>query len=232
MAASDLAAVTRRVLAEQSAAYDQAGTTLPEGVHDAVSDFRAAIDDQLGAADQLAQDTAELQGRRDLLPNAGYQRLRRDAHAEAQQTVLGADRRASDALDRLRLALTDASQPEVKPGRESLARQELALAIGDASGQEAASRALQVAEHGSREAAAVLGSSFGGTLLQSRGLTGQSFTDTISGVRAVVAKVAAKSGGTPRELLAGKLLGAVDGLGAARGASGAYFAQVADHTSR
>ena len=230
----DLAGLTNRILSEQASVYERdGGQLLPQAALDAVGDFKSAISDQIAAGTQLEADARDLRSKRDLLPREGFQRLRRDAVTEAQRTALDADVRAAQALDRLRGALADAAVPRLDPAREALARDELRTALDGAHGDRAAERALAVASSGSPEAAAaLLGSSFGETLLKARGLEGRDLREAMQGARTAAAAAAVKRGTTPREVLVGKLSEQVDGLAAARGAAGTFLSHQIEGATR
>ena len=113
-----------------------------------------------------------------------------------------------------------------------MARQELALALGEATGDGAASRAILLAQSGSRECVAALNSPFGETLLQARGLTGRTLTETREAVRKIAAHSAAEESADVGEILAGKVLARVDALGAAKGAAGSYVYNAIEKAKR
>lgn len=192
-------------------------------VHDALNDYRAAVNEPLSAGRQLQADAGELAAKKDLVAEAGYRRLKAEMLREAKGRLAGADLRAGQALERLKAAVDQDALPRVNPAREALARQELALGIGEAKGPEAASRALAISERGSREAVAALLSPFGQALLEARELTGRAHTEAIAACRQVAAVKASELGTTPTEILAGSVRASVGKLGAAKGSAGTYL---------
>ena len=183
----------------------------------------------LDARRQLDADVTELHTKRDLLPPEGWQRLRREAVAEARERATAGDRAAERALDALKAALTAAALPQVDVQREQLARDELRLAL---EGGAPVGRVADIAGRGSREAVAVLFSGYGRTLLEARGLTGRDLEDALATARTVAANAAIDRATTPREILAGAALRALGKLGAAKGAAGVAFLQLADQAER
>jgi histone H3/H4 len=208
-----LGAATRELALEHS--------EMPQAVRDSARDFRDAVTDTLATAGQLDADTAELRSKRDLLPAQGFQRLQREAVAEAHERYADADQRAQRALDEIRAALTDAAIPTLDPARETLAREELTMLAGTAEGPKLAERLVMLAFSGNREIVAVLlRTSFGRALLETRGVTGRDYDETVDGLRSVAAATAVQHGTTARELTAGAALERLAKLGAARGAAG------------
>jgi hypothetical protein len=228
----NLAAVAEEIFSRVSSEASLNSPELGQAVADAWSDARQAIGDPLAVARQLGSDVAELDRKRDLLPDAGWRRLRSEAISQARALGDEADRRAGRAIEALQGELVAAAQPTLDPSREVLARGELEVALGGLTGNLAASRAIELAHTGSRELVAVLGSSFGMTLLQSHGLEGRALTDALASVRQVAAGVAAEHGASVRETLAGKALEKVGGLGAAKGASGTALLFAIDRANR
>jgi hypothetical protein len=114
-------------------------------------------------------------------------------------------------------ALADQAIPRLNPERESAARQELDIVLSG-SNPEAAVRKL--AMDGSHEALAVLVStSYGRSSLEARGV--QDPDRLITDARKTAASLAGQRGSTPREVVAGKLLGSAGRLAAAQGSIGA-----------
>lgn len=204
---------------------------MPQAVRDAASDFEAAIGDVLGAGRQAARDLAELRSKKDLIPGPGFERLRQEAIAEAQARSSEADRRAERAIGTLKQELISAALPRLEPSREALARQELALALGEAQGDQAVSRAITLAQNGSAEAiAALTGTSFGRTLLSARGVS--RVDEELARVRLVAAGSAVKRAHSQREVMAGAALERLGTLGAVKGAAGLYVLHAAELRKR
>jgi hypothetical protein len=128
----------------------------------------------LAINDAAKQKLAEIreQEQRGLLPKAGADTLRSEVTAQVREIANQAsdqfDSAYNDAVD---LAVT-AALPTVALEREALARQEMALALGDAQGPEATARALGLLQGGSDEAKAVLlTTSYGRQALISKGVS-------------------------------------------------------------
>lgn len=229
---TDFAELAESVLAKTTRELALSAPELGQGVHDAASDFRAAFSDVIASGRKLEGDVGELRKKRDLLPIAGYQRLKSEAINSAASFSAEADRRAAAAIETLRERLIDVAQPKVEPGREALARQELALALGEAQGNQAVGRAVILAQSGSREAVGVLGGPFGRTLLESRGVSGRDLAEAFSTIRKVAAHSAAAKSANVEEILAAKSLERVDALGACRGAAGSFVYNAIEKAKR
>jgi hypothetical protein len=188
---------------------------------DALDDVSASIKDRAESLRQLDRDLAELNSKRDLIPRQGFERLESEARAEAQRRSDEAGARFDRAHKELKEALIDDALPVYDSGREGMARQELALVIGDAQGTAARKRALDLVQSGSSEATAILlRTSFGRTLLESRGVKGRDLQEFFTSARTIAAGLAAERGQTDRERAARAALSQVAGLGAAKGATG------------
>lgn len=222
----DLATITENILAE-SAEMGLASDVLPAEVRAAASDFARAIRDKVSAADQLGLDLNELHAKRDLLPEHGANRLRREALADAEAKVADAERRQAEAMKTLRAGLLDAASPQIDKAREALARQELEVAIGNAEGGAARSRAVSIAENGSNEAIAAMLSPFGTTLLQARGVTGRDLEEVLHSAKVIARSKVTERGGTARQLVAAKASTRLDRLASANSAAGSYFHSIA-----
>lgn len=223
----DLAAVTAGVLAKARRELALDAREFPTAVREQANEYTTAISEILAAGTRFEADLAELRKNRNMLPLAGQQELRTKALAEAQERSSSGARRAQRALDGLKAALTEAAIPTLDPNREQLARQELATAVGDAQGREAAKRVRAIANGGSREALAVLlRTSYGQTLLSGRGLNGTDLAETLTHAKTIAAGNAPKHGGTMREKLAGAALPRLPALGAALGGATSYVAHV------
>lgn len=232
MTDTDFGELAENVYSKVSSELALSAPELGQAVHDAAGDFRAAFSDVIASGRKLEADAAELRKKRDLLPAAGFQRLKGEAINSAAELSAEADRRAGRAIETLRERLTDAAQPRLDPARESLARQELALALGEATGDHAAGRAITLAQTGSRECVAVINSDFGATLLQARGVTGRTFGETRATVRKLAARMALEKSANVEEILASKVLERVDALGAAKGAAGSYVYNAIEKAKR
>jgi hypothetical protein len=222
MTDTDFGELAENVYSKVSSELALSAPELGQAVHDAAGDFRAAFTDQIAVGRKLEGDVAELRKKRDLLPAAGYRRLRGEAISAAAQFSAQADKSAAAAIESLRERLTDAAQPRLDPAREGLARQETTLALGEAKGDHAAGRAITIAQSGSREAVAALNSPFGETLLQSHGVSGRTLTETRAAIRKLAARMALEKSANVEEILAAKVLERVDSLGAVRGAASSY----------
>lgn len=222
---AELADGARKALDEEFASLALGSPHLSQGMRDAAADFKAAIGDVLDAASSLDTDIADLRGKADLYPVHGFQRLQRERVDIAQQTLNGADHRADVALRALHEAATEASMPQIPAGRESLAREEFAAAIGEATGSKAAIRLLDIVSRGSREAAAVAFSSFGQTVLEARGLSGRDFTEAMESARAVAANAALEAPQDAAQLVAAKIRQDTGRLGAVKGFAGTALLQ-------
>jgi len=208
--AGDVLADATRDLALQT-------SDMPQAVRDSSSDYGQAIRDVLAATQQLNDDLGELEGQRDLLPAEGLRRLRREAVDEAQRGYMDAIRRAERSYEAVKDALTDAALPKVNAERESLAREELAVAL---SGQGSMVQKISdLAATGSREAVAALLSPYGRTLLKSKGLAGTDLDEALGIARTQAAYHAPATALEASEILAGMALAKLPRLGAAIGAS-------------
>lgn len=224
---ADLRDLAANVLDETSRELALDSSDQSQQVRDLGRDYRQAVGEILEAGDQLGRDLAELGKKRDLLPAEGYKRLRTEAMTEAEQRHRQADKRAGKLLEQLREQLISDALPKLDPKREALARDELALLIGDAQGNGVAQRLVDLAHTGSREALAVaVGTTFGRSLLETRGLKGRAYVDAIKSVRLVAAANATTKSTSPREIIASATLRSLGGLGAARGAAGGYVLNV------
>lgn len=210
------------ILREQQHALTSAD--LPAGVTTAYVDYALMIKNANEAGDGFVSRMAELNAKRDLIPPAGYGRLRSEALQEAKADSDRHYRTAQETLVRLKEELITAATPKLDPTREALARQELATALGAGSGTPM-ERAMRVAQHGSHECAAALFSDYGRTLLGTI-MDGRDLAETMAVARTAAASVAMERGVTPTERAAGAALQHVDGLAAAIGASGTYVNSV------
>jgi hypothetical protein len=229
---AQLAELGPRLVDEAIGTYGLSSSDLGQDVNDRAHDVREAVHDQVAIGRKISHEDAELRAKHDLLPSAGYRRLRGELVAMGRSLNEEADRRIGRSLDALEDSLVEAAQPRFDPGREMLARQEIALALGQAEGDHAAGLVSQLALNGSRELVAVLGTSFGQTLLMAHGVTGRTLEETLKGVRQIAARTAAERGETPREIMAGRALDEVGKLGAAKGASGAFTLRMIEEATR
>jgi hypothetical protein len=214
----DRAGLVERVLNDVAPVLSAA--SLGQASRDAFRDATTAVRDVVAAGDQLDRDLAELDAKRDLLPQAGYSRLRREAEAEGRAREAEADARWRRSVAALRESLEQDAMPTFSPERESLARQELTMLVGDAQGQSAAAAALTVARSASREALAVLlRSPFGRSLLEARGLRGRELDEVLASARTVAAERALEEGASERERAAAAALRRLGEFASARGAA-------------
>jgi hypothetical protein len=223
---ADIAAdIVRETAGKLGIATSGSGYSQP--VRDAWDDYVHGVDYVLGVGGQLAADLEELDAKRDLVPAHGYDRLRGEAVADATSRTAEALRRSEAAEGRLVEALTDDALPTFAPERESLVRQELTLALDGADGKSVLTRVLWIAQDGSPEAVAcLLRTPFGKTLLASRGASGREIAEAMTTARKVAAIRAAEHGQTERQRKAGKALGSIGTLSAARTAARGYVSQL------
>jgi hypothetical protein len=214
----DRAALVEAVLRDVGPVLNS--SELSQGARDAYADATRAVRDLVAAGDQRDRDLAELEAKRDLLPQAGYGRLRAELEAEGRAREADADARWNRSTAALRESLEADALPTFEPERESLARDELALLLGDARGPAAAGAALGIARSGSREALAVmLRSPFGRSLLEARGLRGRELEQTLSSARTIAAERTLDEGATERERAAAAALKRLGEFSSVRGAA-------------
>lgn len=217
----DSAEVAAQIFEATSRELGFGAHVFPPTVRDAHDDARQALADEIAAVRQLEADLAELDGKRDLLPAAGYQRLRGEAVAQADVSVHTARQRGMQALARLKDELRAAAVPKVDPQRETLARDELKMLLAEAPPAEVRARALRIARRGSRDATAALLSPYGRGLLETKGLSGRSLDDAMDALTKMVAASAAeRAGSTVEEIVASRAYESVDRLAAAIGNAG------------
>lgn len=180
----------------------------PSGVQKLIASFKGHVSDALAASTQLEADLTELASKRDLLPAAGYERLEREARAEAAEKSQAALHGARQTLEAIRRAGLLGSQPTIDPAREQLGRAEFDTLVGTGDPAQIATRVAQLAEGGSRDAIGVLNSPYGRALLETKGLHGRDLDDTLASARLVVAQTATDNSGrhTAGELAAARLL--------------------------
>jgi hypothetical protein len=179
---------------------------------DAAQDFKGIYQDALATGRQLEADLADLHGKKDLLPAAGFERLARDARAEADTKVRALDGDGRRAYERMKSGLEADTLPRFDPSREQLARDEAALALsgpGDPS-----SLARDLALNGTEESVAALLSPWGATLLRARGV--ERPDAVLKSVRDVAVQRAIGEGRTT----AAQLLRGLGKLGAVMGSAG------------
>lgn len=195
--------------------------SLSQQSRDAFDDATARIREHVAATEQEAADMAELHAKRDLIPGPGLNRLQSEAKERARVAKLSAGLSFDQSFEALEAALLDDALPTFDRSREGLARQELALAIGEASGAALRGRVNTIVRRGSREAVALLlRDEFGRTLLESRGLNGRDLDQTMRDSRKLAAALAAERGATERERAAAAALQKLGTVGALRGAAG------------
>lgn len=194
-----------RTLTESIAGIDVQAQ--PSGVQKLLASFKGNVDDALAASAQLDADLAELAAKRDLLPAAGYERLEREARAEAADKSKAALHGARQKLEAIRRAGLLGSQPTIDPAREGLARGEFDTLIGTGDPVQISTRVAQLAERGSRDAISILNSPYGRAALEAKGLQGRDLDETLASARLAVAQTATESGRhTAGELAAAQLL--------------------------
>lgn len=166
-AVTNMAAITVKNLAEgrvQDA--DPQVKAAADACASSTNSLLAIADTAKGKMDEIAH-----REQRGELPRAGADTLRREVQQEAQSLSREAQRQyEASHKDATELAVTTAL-PHVVQERESLSRQEMMLALGDAQGPDVVSRFFGVINGGSDEAKAVLlNSSFGRQALISKGV--------------------------------------------------------------
>lgn len=162
------------------------GSDAPPAVADHFADAESGVRDALAVAQNTHQKLAELDSQADLVPHAGLVRLRAEAREAAETLGQVAQRRYENAVAAAESALIDSAQPKLASDtREALARQELELALGDASGPEVAGRILGLAKSGSPEVQAILATPYARTALIARRAEG--VDKTLAAARRVVA---------------------------------------------
>jgi hypothetical protein len=229
---TDMGSVTEQIMADASRELALDSTEYPQAVRDAGSDAKQAIGDVLAVVRKTEAEFIDLGRKADLVPVAGLRRLRRELVTSAKELAAEADGRAARALDSLHEALVDAAQPQLDPSREALTRDELRVALGSARGDGAALKALNLAQGPNRELVACLASSYGWTLLESRGVSGVLLAETKATLRKAAAATAAENATTPREIMAGQAIKRVGKLAACRGGASAYLEQVLQRVAR
>lgn len=210
----DINALVEGLIEEGSGPITKAGLAgeLPQDVLDACQDCTGALRDLIAAGRQLEADRAELTRRRDLLPADGYERLWREAHADAKAKADQGQRDAERAYKRLEASLQDATLPAIPAGREALARDEAALALSVGNPE---AEPLDLAGFGNAEAVAALLSPWGKTLLRARGVRNPD--KLLAEVRKLTVARAIGRGDTAAARALRDSLGA---LGAAKGSAG------------
>jgi hypothetical protein len=193
----------------------------PAYVEQLVGAYRGSVREALTSGEQLRADREELRAKADLLPPAGAARLEREAKAEAEARSKDAMQKARIAAESLRRAALLDAQPKPNKEREVLGREELSMLVGNGSAAQIMAAIHRVAERGSRDAVAALGSDFGRALIESRGLVGRDLDDALSSARKVIVETAEtnKARHTPAELRAARLWKSVGELDAATAAA-------------
>lgn len=193
-------------------------TNAPVQVQDAWNDASAAIRDILTLATDVESKLSELNGQKDLIPRTGLERLQSEAREAASTLKKDAERRYAQAVTAAEDALLTSALPKLtSDSREALARQELEVALGDATGAEVKARILGIANSGSPEVQAILATPFARTVLIARGVAG--VDDILKTARQYVAH----SGSTPEAVKATERLEKLEALsGAAMAAASAF----------
>jgi len=159
----------------------------PELVQRLIGTFRDGGLRALAAGRQFDADREQLAARRDLLPEAGARRLYGDAQSQAFQDASSALNEARTAASQIERAGLLGAMPQITAGREGLARQEFGMVLGDGTPDQVALRVIEVANTGSRDVLGVLlGSDYGRSYLESKGLRGRELDETITSARRVV----------------------------------------------
>jgi hypothetical protein len=184
---------------------------------DSHSDAFNAVQDTLAVTSALEEKLAELSENKVYLPQAGYDKLRREAIEEAKALTGQAQRRFTQSYQAAESAILDSALAKLSTDREALARSELQVAVGDATGPEAKSRILGVAKSGSAEAQAVLGTPFAKTYLISKGVS------NVDRLLADARKIIARTGASPEAQRAAAGLDRLAKLGGAQAAAQAAF---------
>jgi hypothetical protein len=202
------------------------GHVTPQVV-EAYEEYSSAIRSHKQAADEYVAIRDELQSRANQIPAQGLRELQTRARANFESASREYDHQSKRAFAKYEAALTDQAVPKIIPGREDAGRRELdvVLSQGNVEGNVA-----RLASSGSSEAFAVLvNSSYGKTVLESKGADADRL---IAEAKTMRANVAAENGATPREIVAGKLLQSSGRLAAAQGSIGSSARSVIDGDDR
>jgi hypothetical protein len=169
-------------------------------VSEAYKEYAASVSGLIKAGDNYKAVKHEVNTRPMIAPSE-REALQREARKTAEEQRSRLVDEGQRALKKLEAALTETATPKLDLKREQAARQELELAI---SGARPEAAAVGLATNGSREALGALFTSYGKTLLTARGV--EDPDRVLKDARAAAVAVAGERGGTPREIVAGKLL--------------------------
>lgn len=185
---------------------------------DSYRDASANVQAIQRVATDLDAKLAKLDEERPLMTITAHKHYREQAIEAAKTQVEVAQRSFSQAQEAAEAHLLDSALPKLSSdSREALARQELEVAIGDASGNAVAARVLGIAKTGSPEVQAALGTPYARTLLIARG------TEGVDRILREAQVVVAETGTTPEAVKARAARERLDDLGAARTAALSAF---------
>ena len=181
-------------------------------VAEAFEEYSAAIIAHKRASDEYVAIHDELQSRANQMPSEGLREFQQRARQNFESASRELTRRSRMAFAKYQAALTAQAVPRINPAREDAGRRELDVVLGSGNVEAAVAR---LAASGSAEAFAVLvNSSYGKTVLESKGADADSL---IAEAKTTRASGAAENGSTPREIVAGKLLKTAGRLAGAQG---------------
>jgi len=205
-------------LAAEHMAESVLDESYPVPVGDAHREAVGAVQDTQAVATALEGKLQKLADDKVHMTAEGYNLLRRQAITEAQDLASEAARRYARYSEAAESALLDSSLPAIaSDSRESLARQELQVALGDAKGPDASLRILGIAKSGSPEVQAVLGTPYARTVLIASGVA------NVDRVLTDARKVVAQLGTSPEAQKAAAGLAKVGKLGGAQASAMAAF---------
>jgi hypothetical protein len=193
-------------------------TDAPIAAVDAAHEAHEAVLDMLAVSATIENRLADLKDQRIHMTRDGHDLLKREAIEEAKSVAADTQRTFDRAYRTAEAEVLRSALPRFESeGRESLARQEFLLALGDAQGNDVASRVLGLARSGSPEVQAVLGTPFARTALIARGAA------NIDRVLVDAQKAVAHTGATPEALRARDALGRLGKLSGAQAAASRAF---------
>ena len=187
---------------------------------DAYEEAAVSVSALLALAEETEKqlDYWDQQQREGMVPMSGAANKRREATETAKALASTAQRQFQQSIAAAEDALLDSALPKLaSDSREALARQELEIALGNATGPNAKARVLGIAKSGSPEAQAVLATPFARTVLIARNVEG------VDGILRDARKVIAHSESTPEAVKAAEGLGRLKALSAAATAAGRAF---------
>jgi hypothetical protein len=186
-------------------------------------DYARAIRNMVEAGDSFKALQADMAERGHRMPRSGVEHELRVGREKAESDRLVASAHAKRSLAALKNELESSALPKIDPSREALARQELAVAL---SAGDPAVEALRVAATGSEAAAVLVGSSYGETLLRSKGVGDPA--RVIAEARATATAAAPTNGATVRQVESGKVLRRIGRLAAAQPAAWSALSEALD----